>query len=247
MATTLADLLKAALRIAGITVLPGTTPSTDQYAELIPLVNDMLASYSLDGHRIYTTDIATYPLTSGTKIYTIGPGGTFNAPRPLFIKEANLLYPTSPVVRRPIDVISDDEWASIRVQDITSAPPYKLYYAGGMDANGRASIYIYFQPPAGYTLELYTWLELKDDFTAVTDSVVLPPGYNELIKWNLAIRVAGLYPLEAKLAPDARDMAAKALSNVVTLNADMPKVNTGFGFTRNYGGNARPWLDGGIR
>lgn len=230
MPTTLADILKPALRSAGITFLPGTTPSTDIYAEAIPMVNRMMASFSLDGHRIYTSDITDYALTAGQKSYSIGIGGDFNSPRPIFITAASILFPTSPVVRYPLQItLEESVWTSIPVQDITGAPPWLLYYDGGFKqttVTGLANIYLYPQPPAGYTLELATWSELKDNFTAVTDAVLLPPGYEEMMVWNFAVRLAAMYPKESTLLPDARDMARTSLGAVITSNSKCPDLHS---------------------
>src|SRR5437879_6584339 len=116
MAITLADVLNPALRMAGITKRPGVTPNTDQYAELIPAANRMLASWSCDGHKVFTTSIDQYPLIASQKIYSIGPGGDFNSARPIYIREANFIFPTNPSLRRPIRILDDDQWSKIAVQ-----------------------------------------------------------------------------------------------------------------------------------
>ncbi len=241
------------LRIAGITTLPGTIPNVDQRAELIPMLQRMLRSWNVDGHKIFTTSISSpaYPLISGQKIYTIGPGGDFDAPRPLFIKGANLLFPTTPVVRRELSILSDDEWQAIEVQDIVSAPSNSIYYDGGMDENGRGLIYVYYQPPAGYSLELYTWQALATSFTSVDDVVVFPPGYEEALVLNGARRVVGLYPLESRLdgaqRAELKSLADQALKDLMTLNASCPRIGTDPGLSHGPGRDegGRGWLDGG--
>lgn len=229
-ATTLADLLKPALRKAGITQLPGIIPNIDQYAELIPAVNRMMGSWNLDGHRIYTSKIESFPLTSGQKIYSIGPGGDFDTERPIYIKIADLEWPTSPVLRTPIWIMDDNEWARIPIQDISGAPIYAIYYDGGFDDNGRGKIYVYFQPSAGYSLQLYSWQALQSSFTATTDVVVLPPGYEEAIVDNLALKAISLYPLDSIIArnpvamQEAKDQARRSLEAVQILNVNCPDL-----------------------
>lgn len=253
MPTTLADLLKPMLRVAAITVLPGTTPNSDQYGELIPMVNRMLASLGLNGHLIYTSSIDAYSLVAGQKTYTIGPGGDFNAARPTFIKGATILFPTSPVLRRELAILDDAQWRAVSIQDVTGAPPYELYYDGGMSATGRANIYLRFQPPAGYSLELYTWLQLPV-FTATTDNVILPPGYEELIVQQGALRAVQLYPLESKLdgaqRAELRRLAGDALHSIESINMNAPEIKYGDKIDGDgLGGyvDGRGWLDGGLR
>ncbi len=232
MSTTLLDIIKPALRMAGISKRPGIGPGIDQTDELIPAANRMLASWSADGAKIFTTAIDQYDLNPGQKIFSIGPGGDFNAARPNSIREANFLFPTGPVVRRPIQILDDDQWSKIAVQDIAGAPPWFLYFDGGFDANGRGKIYIVGQPPAGYKLELYTWQALKSDFTATTDAVIFPDGYAEALTTNLALKAALLYPLESVIARVPRAMselrieAQKALRALIILNSSAPVLRS---------------------
>ncbi len=214
------------LRIAGITTLPMTTPNVDQYNELIPMVNRMLSSWNCDGHKIFTTSIEDFPLNEGQKIYTIGPGGDFDTDRPIYIKYADILFPTDPIYRRRMYIMNDDEWSQVGIQEIGGAPPFALYYDGGMSDLGQAQIYIYFQPPAGYTLELYTWKQLKTSFTSPDDVAIFPPGYEHAITWNGGVQIAGMYPLEARLSPVAPKTAADALQNLIILNSQIPVMQS---------------------
>lgn len=242
----LSSLILPAYRIAGITKRAMIVPSQDMYDEAIPELNRMLASWNCDGHKIFTTSIATYPLTTGQKAYTIGPGGDFNADRPLFIKGATVLLPTSPVIRWPMDILDDDEWRSVEIQDISGAPPYELYYDGGLDTNGRGTISIRFQPPDGYTLELYTWQRLQANFSSSSDIAIFPDGYEAAIVDNLGLRLAKLNPHMAALGPTAVDDARRSLNAIMTLNQRSPKMATEPGLCREYG-HGRGWLDGNIR
>ncbi len=139
MSATFLDILKPALRRAGITKRPGTTPAPDQTDELIATANRLLESWSCTSHVVFTTAIDEFALNAGQKIYSYGPGGDLNAARPICITEANFLFPTTPVLRRPIAILDDDQWSKIAVQDIAGAPAWALYYDGSFDANGTAA------------------------------------------------------------------------------------------------------------
>ncbi len=232
MAITLADILTPALRMAGITKRPGITPGPDQFAEMIPACNRLLASFNCNGHVIFTTAIDQYPLNASQKIFSIGPGGDFNNARPIYVREANFLFPTSPTLRIPIKILDDDEWSKIGVQDIIGAPTWYLYYDGSYDANGRGKIYIVGQPPTGYQLELFTWQALKADFTATTDAFIFPPGYEKALVSNLAIEATMLYPLESVVARNVAALtllekqAMKDLRALVVLNSSSPVLRS---------------------
>jgi hypothetical protein len=228
--TVLSSLLQPMLRIAGITMQPGIGPNVDQYSELIGMVNRMLSSYNLDGHTVYTSNIKQFPLNSGQKIYTIGPGGDFDVPRPTYISDATILFPTNPTVRRPVYIMDQDEWSSIAVQDIPGAPSLALYYDGGIDASGRANIYLYYQPPADYMLELYLWNQLPTGFVTINDTATFPPGYEEFIVNQGGINAANLYPRESMLSPDARKLASQAYRRIQQSNSHSPKQVSEPGF-----------------
>ncbi len=224
--TTLAQIIRPALRAAGITKRPGVLPNLDQNAELIGEVNQMLASWNANGHTIFSTSIEEFALVEGQKIYTIGPSGDFPTTRPQFIKDANIIMPTEPQIRYPVKLLDSHEWSLISMQDVSSALPWALFYNPTYGTTGRGTIYISFQPPEGYILELYTWSLLPGAFTAVTDLVILPDGYEDAIKWNLAVRAAALYPWEAKIDPRADKLASQALNRLKTLNTICPTLRS---------------------
>jgi hypothetical protein len=249
----LSSLLQPMLRIAGITVLAGTTPSPDQYGELVPMVNRFLGMWNLNGHMVYKTSISDpLPLVDGQKEYTIGTGGELDVPRPVFLKGADILFPGTPVLRRGLRILDDAEWRAIAIQDVDGAPPYEVYYDRGFDGNGLGKIYLRFQPPAGYSLELYTWQSLQTDFTSPDDIAIFPDGYAEAIVQNGALRVVSLNPLESKLdgaqRQELRRMAGESLMAVTALNMKCPRIGTESGLDRDdCEDDPQPWLSGGFR
>ncbi len=224
--TPLSALIRPALRAAGITKRPGVIPSPDQYNELLTEVNQMLQSYNCNGQTIFATKIEPFELISGKKIYTIGPGGDFNTTRPQFIRDANLVYPTTPNIRTPIKILDEHEWSLIAMQDIPNALPWGMFYNPTYGATGRATIYLAFQPPEGYQLELYTWTALDASFSSVNDLFIFPDGYEDAIKWNLALRAAALYPWEAKIDPQVQVLARQSLSRLKILNTKCPTLRS---------------------
>ena len=69
-----------------------------------------------------------------------------------------------------------------------------------------------------------------------------------MMVWNGGVRLAGMNPHDSMLAPDARDMAAKALRSVIISNSASPTqlVEPGFDGDKTYG-EYRGWLDGPFR
>ena len=98
--------------------------------------------------------------------------------------------------------------------------PYALY-------NDRAyplsTLYLYGQPMAGASLELYYW-ELIPTFSTVSDVVLLPPGYEDALVLNLAVRLGPHF--QRQVDPDVRVEAQKALMRLESINAPQPILTT---------------------
>jgi len=214
-------ILYPALRKAGITLGPQRGPSPAQYQDALEEVNRLIASLGTDRLFIYSRDIYTAPLT-GVKTYTIGisadPTFTpdFPVPRPVWIESANVISNSTPPIRYKLAILDDLAWAKIRVQDIGNTIPWALY-------NDRAypvsTLYLYAQPLSGYLLELYVWHQVPA-FVTPEDVVLLPPGYEDAIVLNLAVRLGPHF--QRNVDPDVRAEAQKALMRIESINAPQP-------------------------
>lgn len=238
-----------ALRIAGLTKGPGIIPDSDIRGELIPAINRLLGSWNCDGHKIFSTKVEVFDLVAEQVSYTIGPSGNFNTTRPLFIKDANFLFPSDPVVRNPIQIYDSHQWSLQSLQEITGAPPWALWYDARYDLSGGLGvIYIVGQAPVDYQLELYTWQALKMDFSAVTDVVFFPPGYEEALVTSLALKAAALSPDYTTINwAEARREAQKAVQALKVLNTECPPLyNEAAQISPRYGNSMfpYPWLLG---
>jgi hypothetical protein len=212
-------ILYPALRKAGVTLGPQRTPSPAQYQDALDELNRLLGSLNTDRLFIYTIARYEYPLT-GAKSFTIGiaPQGQLadlNGPRPVTIDKANIIY-SMPEIRRPLALLTDLQWSQIVVQDIANTIPYALYddYAYPL-----STLYIYPQPVPGYILELYMW-QVVPGFVTPDDIVLLPPGYEDALVLNLAVRLAPHF--QRVVDPDVRNDAQKALMRIESINAPKP-------------------------
>jgi hypothetical protein len=215
-------ILNPAFRVAGVTQRPMRTPSPDQYAEGITILNRMLGSWDIDPLDIFTYLITTYPLNENQISYQFGAGAADfpAAPAPIAIPEANVILPGAPDLRYPLEVVDKAQWSKIVLQTIPGGIPTIIYpdfdYPIG-------TIYIFPQPPAGYLLELYTPQTLPV-FSLVTDTVTLPLGYEEAIVSNLALKIAKHFRTQTKFTPEMITDAARSLAFIENRNAPVPKL-----------------------
>ena len=220
IATLLSDIMKPILRRAGITTLPGTIPSFDQFDELITEINRLMDSLNLDGHNIFAESIDRYPMTPNQTTYFIGPSGDFVAPRPIFITRANVVLVNSdPELHMPLTILNDEEWAAHVITELPAPWPWQIY---NDYAYPDSKLYLYGFPTENNDLELFTWQQLQTGFTAIDNAVVLPPGYEDVMVTQGAIRCTRLYPLDCRLT-DRQSIqlekdAALALEKVQILN-----------------------------
>lgn len=220
-------LLYPALRKAAITLGPGRMPSPAQFQDAIEELNRLLGSLNCDRLFIYSRTAWTFPLT-GVASYTIGQDPTgalaadFDAPRPQFIEAANVIA-SDGNTRRPLVLATDQVWSKIapdRASDV-------LY-------NDRAyplsTLELSSPPPAGEQLELFCWTQVPV-FRDLADVVLLPPGYEDAIVLNLAVRLVSHFPLAPNLPrqvdPNLYQQARESLMRLESLNAPQPLADTG--------------------
>ncbi len=186
-----------ACRLLGYS-LSGATLPADIETDGRNALNDMIGVWLNESLMVSSIREDIFTLTINLKTYTIGPSGaTFTAPRPVYIKDANLiLQQSTPVVRLPMRILRDSgEWANIGVQDITNSIPAALYYNPTIP-NG--TIKIHPQPLLAYQLELFSWAQLSSFADIATTNYDLAPGYESALKYNLAVELAPMIPDKMK-------------------------------------------------
>lgn len=200
--STVRDLIKASLRLIGASAT-GETPSADEQQDAFSSLNRMLDRWSTEGLNIYAITREEFSLTGGTGSYTIGSSGTFNTSRPVEIVAATIeLQSSTPTVETPVEIISAIEWAEITVKDLQGIPT-KLYAEGTYPLE---TLNLWPTPNTTDKLVLYSKKSLTA-FATVSTTVSLPPGYEDALVYNLAMRLAPEYGIliDAALAIEASE------------------------------------------
>lgn len=218
--STVSDLIKGSLRLIGA-IAQGETPSSNASADALSALNDMLESWSNDGFLIYHQVIESLTLTASTASYTIGSSGAFNTTRPVRIANA-LVKQSGSNDEIPIRIYNEDEWAQISDKTLTSILPHGIYY----DPNfALGLIYVWPVPSATASLILYSDKPLSN-FSLIADTVSLPPGYKEAMRYNLAVRLAPEYgrPISqdiAMLASESKAAIMRTNNEPVYMQSDV--------------------------
>ena len=247
---------------------PGMGFSPDMGNDILLAANQMLDAWLLKSLYVPWQVITQFTTIGGSQYYCIGPNETANrfingqsfnpiqATRPVRIEYCDVILNTfSPVVRQPVEILEDDkDWERIRVQNIPTAIPLKLYYDKSANPDGHGGafglLYLWPGPQASYQIELMQWEPLQQ-FPSLVASITVPPGYQRLIQKQLAVEIAPLARMYAKLHPHdeslkdydpemlmmVKQQAAEAKRDVEGQNA--PAARTIIG-TAWFGGSGRP-------
>ena len=218
MVTTSArQLINGSLKL--LAVLNPTEAATPQdEADSFWALNSLIDSWGLQRLTMYAVGRTVTTALSGQASYTIGdtlPASDFPQVRPLWIEAAGYLDPnaSAPVVEVPLPIITDQMNQAQQVPDLTNSLPSTLYY----------------QPISGEVGEIILWPILTQDVdivlyvpTAVTQfpdhatPVILPPGYERALRYNLALEIAPIF--SAPPSPLVLNGAMKALADVKRAN-----------------------------
>lgn len=214
MATSALGLIKRSMRILGA-LGQGKTPSAEEAEHGLTALNTMLESLSTDRLLIYQVTEDTKVLTVGDGIYTIGSGGDLNTTRPdrlddsCFVSDGNTDYKLASVDDRDYFGIADKS-----IQGLPRIIHYTLDIPLG-------TIRLWPVPAEAYTLHVKSW-KLLQSFSTLTTEIALPRGYEEMIVFNLAERLAPEYQLA--ITPDVARFAAAGRRRLESLNAPRDRL-----------------------
>ncbi len=197
--TTALQIITKALQKNGV-LTAGEAPAADMAADGLSALNGLIDSWSNDSLMIYARTTESFPLVSGQATYTIGTGQQFNTTRPIAIEDACYTR-LSPNFDEPISVISDELYSQI-TSKATLGRPRVLNYS---NAYPVALINLWPVPEQNYTLFITSEKPLSN-WTLYQD-VVLPPGWERALIFNLAIDLAPDYgqPISDSMANGARE------------------------------------------
>lgn len=177
---TIGQLIKAAYANLGIVDLKSDI-SPEQYEQGLNSLNAMLGGFSRKRLNLQGTFDESFTLINGQATYTIGSGLEFNTTRPIeiisaFIRDSN-------GTDYPILVTTQGQYDQIAVKTVTGLPERILF-------NPRTSVAtLYPVPDDAYTLQ-WRAQKLITSFAAIEDVITLPEEYEELLEYNLSIRLA---------------------------------------------------------
>lgn len=206
------SLINSALRKLGLLGV-GETPNATESAECLTVLNQLLGSLNAEPGLIWAEQAITKAITAGTASMTIGAAGTWVATRPIRIISAQWIdgttvYDVTPNV--PLDEF-------LRLSKVaTTGFPTILNYEANV-ASG--TLQWYPTPSENGTMKLVVWVPLPST-VALTDDLVLPPGYERMIAYELGEDLSLDY--EVTLSPTFLERAKEAKAQAKRPNQKIP-------------------------
>lgn len=195
-------------------------------------LNSMMDSWSNERLFVPYLSQTSFALTTSTIAYSIGPGGAFNMPRPMRLVDPCFIRDTSNVDTE-LEILNMESYGRITQKNASGSYPSYIAYDGGYSATSTATIYLWPGPVASLTLFINT-LQALQTFSTVTVTLQLPPGYQDAIEANYAVRSAiGVIPVSA----DLKDLARTTKAAIKSHNLPAPISRLDYGVTGGYVSN----------
>lgn len=200
MATAI-EIITRSLRLAKA-IGTGEALTGPEATDGLVVLNTLLQAWSLERLLVYQVLRTTHVLTAGDGNYTVGSGGNINIARPIHLEDTS--YLTLNGIDYPLVLINEAGYQGLAYK-IQQGVPEWLWYDPKFPL---AEINLYPVPNQGYTLNLASWTPLQT-FATLTDSLSLPPGYQRMIEYNLAVEFGMEFqtdvpPLVLKIAGDTK-------------------------------------------
>jgi hypothetical protein len=218
MATVL-DIIAGSMRLLGA-IATGENPSASEAQDGLFALNALIDTWKTERLQVYAILPQTFPLVGGQKTYTFGPGGDWDTERPVQVDSMYLQYTDAnsgpPPLNLLVVLLNQDQYNAIIVPNTTTTIPTAAYID---DSFPLRNVSFWCVPTVDYNVDVFTW-QLIDGFASVTDTVALPPGYERMMRFNLALEIAPEYgknpsPIVAAGALDSK--AAVKRNNIKPL------------------------------
>lgn len=188
-------------------VQSGQSMTSAESADALIALNAMLQTWQINKTTVYAIQDKTYTL-AGASAITLGAAGNITT-RPdkieaVFIRKGSDDY--------PVDPMTFDEWVAISDKTVTNAIPNRYYYEASYP---QGVLNLNEVPSEANVLHVLMWTPFTA-FSAVSDSVSLPPGYERAMASNLAIEIAPEFEREPSMT--VRQIAANSLRAIRSIN-----------------------------
>lgn len=204
----------------------GGTLDTDEQRYYLSRLNSMIDLWSNERLMIFTLSQTSFALTNSQGSYTIGNGGNFNMTRPTKLVDPCFIR-DSDNFDSPLEIINMEAYGRIVEKTADGSYPKYVAYDSGFSATSTARIYFWPEPAASLTTFINTFQPLTN-FSTVSQNLLMPPGYQDAIESNFAVRSA---PGFVVVSQDLKDAARLSKAIIKSTNSRAPVSRLDYGIT----------------
>ena len=216
------------LIMSGEKDLAVTSFTTNETSYHLSRLNSMMDSWTIERLMIFSLSQTSFALTVSVGVYSIGNGATFNMTRPTKLVDPCFVRDSGGYDTH-LQIINMEAYGNIVLKSVSGTYPSLIAYDYGYSATSTASLYLYPQPASGLTLLINT-LQPFTNFSTFTQTLLLPPGYQDAIESNYAVSSAiGLIPV----SNDLKEMARTTKAAIKSTNLPEPVMRLEYGFSGN--------------
>lgn len=190
----------------------GASASANQSADALEALNSMIDAWRNDRMMVYAMTDSPLTMVSSTSSYTVGTGGDLNIARPVKFEDAYMRVGTTDT---PVVMIGQIQYDGIPDKTVASSIVTKAFYNPTITSS-LGTLKVFPVPNAANVLHLVYWVQLASIPTLGT-TITLPPGYEEAIVTNLAVRIKMEY--SDNIPPYLLKMASDALAGIKRINS----------------------------
>ena len=187
MATAL-NIIERSLRSIGV-LAQGETASAETANDALTSLNDVLAGLANEGLLAYQDSIDTLTM-DGSTIYDWGMDGAADIAtvRPISINLASFLLSG---IYYPVDIITAGEYSDIADKTVTGDVVRSVFIN---TTYPNSNVYVY--PIASSGTLVFNSTKAITAFAMLTTTVSLPPGYERMLRYALAVELMPEYGVQ---------------------------------------------------
>jgi hypothetical protein len=228
LALSATDFIKSALRLVGA-LRSGLGLTQAELTDCALVLNSMLDAFSIERTQIpaisiISTNTAQVPLSlvPNKQSYKLGNStGTedFLLPRPSRVERVSIMYSASQQtpVELPMEMLDDVQWQGITNKSTTSILPQGCFVDASQAVFPDMLCNFWPVPTQANPVILYLW-QLLQQFSSLTAQFLFPPGYAEMLRYQLAVRLAAEFPCDMTKFEIVQKLAYEAKSRVAGIN-----------------------------
>mgnify|MGYP000583085877 CR=1 FL=1 len=179
-------MIQRSLRLIGV-YGSGDVLSADEGIDALADLNAMLDDWANENLMISAPSLDLIQLQPGVSTYVIGPTGDFVTNYPVEVDDSSYIQYNS--LSYPLTSLTLTEYNNITLKNLTTLIPDSFWCNQTFP---NVTITFYPVPAAIMTLNLWSFKQITS-FTALTNLVALPPGYENAIVSNLCEWLAPQY------------------------------------------------------